>query len=177
MMAIGGKVRRLPSHLEIIYDQHGAALLMTLMFLLLLTIIGVSSLYSAYTEAVLSRSIEADARAFYRADSGIAEGLFSFNYPDKFGGKPPDFFKKQMNDNTSFFNEEGVSQYTGTKDSPDIIYPTEDFSLSVYAPSAPGAICTITSTGMSGKLKRTITAELFVEGSGVKIRQGTWRLE
>lgn len=170
-------MRRLQSHLEIIYDRSGAAMLMTLMFLLLLTIIGVSSLYSAYTEAVLSRSIEADARAFYRADSGIAEGLYWFNYPDRFGGNPADFFNKRMIGNTSFFNEGGVSQYTGTKDVPDIIYPAEDFNLSVYAPSTPGAICTVTSTGISGRLKRTITAELYEEGIGVKIRQGTWRLE
>ena len=177
MAAIGGEVRRLQSHLEIIYERNGAAMLMTLLFLLLLTIIGGSSLYSAYTEVVSSRSIEADARAFYRADSGIAEGLFYFNYPERFGGIPVDFFKKRLIANTSFFNEEGISQYTGTKDNPDIIYTTEDFSLSVYAPSTPGAICAVASTGMSGKLKRTITAELFEEGSGVKIRQGTWRLE
>lgn len=170
-------MRKHLSHLEIIYDQRGAAMLITLMFLLLLTIIGVSSLYSAYTETVLSRSIEADARAFYRADSGIAEGIYWFNNPGRFGGNPADFFNKRMIGNTSFFNEEGLSQYIGTKDIPDIIFPTEDFNISVYAPSSPGAICTVTSTGMSGRLKRTITAELYEEGIGVKIQQGTWRLE
>lgn len=152
-------------------------MLVTLLFLLLLTIIGASSLYSAYTEAVLSKSIEADARAFYNADSAIEETLYWFYNPDQFPGNPPDFFSRRRINNTSFFNEDNLSQYTGTKQNPDIIYAKDDFTLKVYAPSSPGAICTVYSAGISGRIKRTVTAELYEDVAGVKLLRGSWRVD
>ncbi len=152
-------------------------MLVTLLFLLLLTIIGTSSLYTAYSEAVLSKSIEADARAFYNADSATEQTLYWFYYPAQFTGTPADFFRRRRINNTSFFNEEGISQYTGTKQTPDITYSKDNYTLTVYAPSTPGALCAITSTGMSGRIKRTITVELFEDVSGIKLLRGTWRLD
>ena len=152
-------------------------MLVTLLFLLLLTILGTSSLYLAFTEAVLARSIEADARAFYSAESGIAQVLYWFNNPDKFTGTPEDFFRRRRIDNTSFFDEDGTSQYSGTGETPDLLYTTMDNGLKIYGPVSPGALCTVESTGISGRIKRTITIELFEDLSGVKTLRGSWRVD
>lgn len=152
-------------------------MLITLLFLLLLTIIGASSLHSAYTEAILSKTIEADARAFYNADSVMEQTLYWFYNPQQFTGNPPDFFYRRRVNNTSFFNEDNLSQYSGTKLNPDIIFAKDDFILKVYAPSSPGALCTIYSTGISGRIKRTVTAELYEDAAGVKLLRGSWRVD
>jgi len=143
-------------------------MLVTLLFLLLLTILGTSSLYLAFTEAVLARSIEADARAFYSAESGIAQVLYWFNNPDQFTGTPEDFFRRRRINNTSFFDEDGTSQYSGTREGPDLSYTTMDNGLKVYGSASPGALCTVESTGISGRIRRTITIELFEDLSRVK---------
>jgi len=152
-------------------------MLVTLLFLLLLTILGTSSLYLAFTEAVLARSIEADARAFYSADAGIAQVLYWFNNPEQFTGAPEDFFRKRRISNTSFFDEDGVSQYSGTGEGPDLLHTTMDKELKVYGPTSPGTLCTVESTGISGRIRRTITVELFEDLSRVKTLRGSWRVD
>lgn len=152
-------------------------MLITLLFLLLLTILGTSSLHLAFTEIVLSKSIESDARAFYTAESGIEQTLYWFSNPDKFISNPEDVFRKRRIDNTSFFDESGVSQYAGTLESPDLIYSTPDTELMIYASSTPGALCTVTSTGISGRIRRLVTVELIETLSGVKILRGSWRVD
>ena len=165
------------SHLEIPCRQDGVIMLVTLLFLLLLTILGTSSLYLAFTEAVLARSIEADARAFYSADSGIAQVLYWFNNPDQFTGTPEDIFRRRRINNTSFFDEDGTSQYSGTGEGPDLSYTTMDNGLKVYGPASPGALCTVESTGISGRIRRTVTIELFENLSRVKALRGSWRVD
>ena len=165
------------SYLEIPCRQDGVIMLVTLLFLLLLTILGTSSLYLAFTEAVLARSIEADARAFYSADSGTAQVLYWFNNPEQFTGVPEDFFRRRRIDNTSFFDEDGTSQYSGTGETPDLLYTTMDNGLKIYGPVSPGALCTVESTGISGRIKRTITIELFEDLSRVKTLRGSWRVD
>lgn len=150
-------------------------MLVTLLFLLLLTILGASSLYTAYTEVVLSKNIEADASAFYKADSAIEQTLYWFHYPEQFNGTPANFFSRKMINNTSFLSENGISQYTGTKLNPALAYSGNDYLLSIYAPVVPGAICTVSGTGVSGRIKRTVTVELYEEAGQVKILRGTWR--
>jgi hypothetical protein len=150
-------------------------MLVTLLFLLLLTILGTSSLYLAYTEVILSRSIESDAKAFYIAESGIEQTLYWFSSPDKFSGSPDDFFTKRMNSNTSFFDESAKSQYTGTAAEPDILLSRTDNELKIYKPVTLGALCTVKSKGISGRMKRVVTVELFEDISGVKILQSSWR--
>lgn len=152
-------------------------MLVTLLFLLLLTILGTSSLYLAFTEAVLARSVESDARAFYTAESGIEQTLYWFSNPDKFTGTPEDFFKKRLINRTSFFDEKGVSQYPGTSLSPDMVYSKTDNVLKIYGPITSGALCTVESTGISGRIRRTVTVELFEGLSGVRILQGSWRAD
>lgn len=160
-----------------ILDRKGAILLITLLFLLLLTILGTSSLYLAYSEAVVAKSIEADARAFYRAESGIAQGLYWFIHPDKFPGLPEDFFRKRMIDRTSFFDESGVSQYRGTPQGPDLTYSTGEYALKVYGPSVPGALCTMESTGISGRIRRVVTVVLYEDETAVRVLRGSWRVD
>lgn len=156
---------------------NGTAMLLTLLFLLLLTILGTSSLHIAFTETVLSRSIEADARAFYSAESGIEETSYWFSNPGKFTGTPEDFFMKRKISNTSFFDEDGVSQYTGKSESPDLAYSTMDNELKIYGSSKPGTLCTVASTGISGRIRRTVTAELLEDVSGVRVLRGSWRVD
>lgn len=165
------------SYLEIPCRQDGVIMLVTLLFLLLLTILGTSSLYLAFTEAVLARSIEADARAFYSAESGIAQVLYWFNNPDQFTGTPEAFFRRRRINNTSFFGEDGTSQYSGTGEGPDLLYATMDNGLKIYGPASPGALCTVESTGISGRIRRTVTVELFEDLSRVKTLRGSWRVD
>src|SRR4030067_1879322 len=112
----------------------GAVMLITLLFLLLLTLLGTSSLYLAYTEMILSRGIESDAKAFYIAESRIEQTLYWFANPDKFSGSPGDFFSKHMLNNSSFFDGNGVSQYTGAGGNPDIVLTEKDNELRIYKP-------------------------------------------
>ena len=155
----------------------GAVMLITLLFLLLLTILGTSSLYLAYTEMILSRGIESDAKAFYIAESGIEQALYWFANPDQFHGSPGDFFRKHLLDNTSFFDSDGVSQYTGTTGSPDIVLSGTDSELRIYKPFTPGALCTVKSKGASGRISRVVSAELVYGPSGTEVLSGSWKTE
>ena len=170
-------MRHQRSHLEILFERDGAILLITLLFLLLLTILGTSSLYFALTESVLSVNIEADARAFYIAESGIAQGLYWFNHSDQFSGMPEDFFKKRQLGNTSFFSEDGTSQYTGTQQIPDLEYYITNTELKIFGPATPGALCTLESVGQSARIRRVVSVELYDEASGVRILPGSWRVD
>jgi len=163
--------------ITVVYNCNGAVLLITLLFLLLLTILGASSLYIAYSEVAVTKSMEADVRAFYRAESGVSWGLYWFNHPERFSGIPQDFFRKRMISNTSFFDEGGTSQYRGTPQEPDLAYSTGDYTLKVYGPSIPGAICTVESTGISGRIKRTVTVALYEDETGVRVFRGSWRVD
>lgn len=165
------------SYSEILRKQDGIIMLVTLLFLLLLTILGTSSLYLAFTEVVLARSLEADARAFYSADAGTTQVLYWFNHPGQFTGTPEDFFRRRRISNTSFFDEVGASQYSGTGESPDLLYTTADNGLKIFGPASPGTLCTVESTGISGRIKRTIRVELFEDLSGVKALHGSWRVD
>ncbi len=182
-MDTGGQVRRIQSCLEIkvlsgaISNRNGAVLLLTLFFLLLLTILGTSSLYLGFSEMILTKSIESDARAFYIAESGIEQTLYWFSNPDKFSGPPEAFFGKRRNNNTAFFDENGISQYNGTAQSPDILISTDDYEIRVYGPTAPGTLCTVSSTGISGRIRRTVSVELFEDTSSVRVLRGTWRVD
>jgi len=152
-------------------------MLVTLLFLLLLTILGTSSLYLAYTEIILSRSTESDAKAFYIAESGIEQTLYWFGNPDKFPGSPGDFFRKRMINNTSFFDADGKSQYTGTAGNPDNVLSGKDNELKIYKPLTPGALCTVKSKSISGRISRVVTAELIEGLSGAQILSGSWMTE
>ncbi len=152
-------------------------MLITLLFLLLLTILGISSLFLAYTEMILSRGMESDAKAFYIAESGIEQTLYWFANPDQFGGSPAGFFRKHMLSNTSFFDASGISQYTGTAGNPDIVLSGTDNELKIYKPVIPGALCTVKSTGISGRISRVVTAALIEGPSGPEVLAGSWYTE
>src|SRR3989304_3354338 len=96
-MDTGQRVQRLLSHSETktcaLKKVNGAVMLIVLLFLLLLTLLGTSSLYLAYTEMILSRGIESETKAFYIAESRIEQTLYWFANPDKFSGSPGDFVR------------------------------------------------------------------------------------
>lgn len=180
-MDTGQRVQRLLSHSETntcaLNKVNGAVMLIVLLFLLLLTLLGTSSLYLAYTEMILSRGIESETKAFYIAESRIEQTLYWFANPDKFSGSPEDFFSKRMLNNTSFFDGNGMSQYTGTAGNPDIVLTEKDNELRIYKPLTPGAICTVKSNGISGRMNRVVTAELNEGLSGTEVLPGSWRTE
>ena len=180
-MDTGQRVQRLLSHSETntcaLKKVNGAVMLIVLLFLLLLTLLGTSSLYLAYTEMILSRGIESETKAFYIAESRIEQTLYWFANPDKFSGSPGDFFSKHMLNNTSFFDGNGMSQYTGTAGNPDIVLTEKDNELKIYKPLTPGAICTVKSNGISGRMNRVVTAELNEGLSGTEVLAGSWRTE
>ncbi len=178
-MDTGQIVQRRQSHSEIKGKQvnSGAVMLVTLLFLLLLTILGTSSLYLAYTEMILSRGIESDARAFYIAESGLEQTLYWFANPDQFNGSPGDFFRKHLLDNTSFFDASGMSQYTGTTGNPDIVLSGTYSELKIYKPFTSGALCTVKSRGASGRISRVVSAELVYGPSGTEVLSGSWKTE
>ena len=160
-----------------VHSNSGVVMLITLLFLLLLTILGTSSLYLAYTETILSRGIESDAKAFYIAESRIEQTLYWFANPDKFSGSPGDFFRKHLLNNTSYFDSDGMSQYTGTAGNPDIALTETGSELIIYKPFTPGALCTVKSKGTSGRISRIMSAELVYGPSGTEVLSGSWKTE
>ncbi|MBI5197774.1 MAG: hypothetical protein HZA19_04105 [Nitrospirae bacterium] len=117
-------------------------------------------------------------------------GHFRNGYADL----PELFFSKRLQDHTSFFDPGGNSQFQGTTASPDLFLSIpEDESLlnhpgnglfksiqeggktaalMITRPVTPGALCQVRSTGISGKMVRTVRVELSDDGTSIV--PGTW---
>jgi hypothetical protein len=118
---------------------------------------------------------------------GPARSLFSGLSDDGEGGPP------------SFFDQNGVSRFTGTSEEPNVIldaaHPEDDrllndpqqgwfhslaplgrvLKLKVYGPARPGLLCTIEAMARSGGVSRTVSVELGARSipplrSGVLLR-------
>src|SRR3972149_6961857 len=87
------------------------------------------------------------------------------------------FFRKHFLYNPSFFDSDGVSQYTGTTGSPDIVLSGTDSELRIYKPFTPGALCTVKSKGASGRISRVVSAELVYGPSGTEGLSGSWKTQ
>ena len=168
------RVKGMKTRLE---NEEGAALILAVSLLLLITLLGVSAMNVSMDEVRISGQDAAWMEAQYLAESGIALVIQGFQEPREFpdiGGFPNGtfienraaFFMKRERDQynvLSFFDEEGRSQFTGTGDQPDFWFQSgsdgEPFvdetsegmgqleSIKVFAPTHPGSICTVEATG------------------------------
>src|SRR3990170_592812 len=95
--------------------ETGMAMLITLLFMALLTLIAASSLYLGYSQKSFARSSYQEAQALYLAESGIEQVLYWFRYPEIFQiashfkngyvGDSKKFFAKRRQDGTTFFDD------------------------------------------------------------------------
>ena len=158
-------------------NEKGAALVITLSLLFLMTLLGLSGFNGSMEELHITAHDVAWTQAQYIAESGIALLLQWFQDPERFpeigtfprgypAGEKPTFLTKRQTDSRgvpSFFNIHGESQFLGTREEPDFLYQSDtdrrlivgeswaqigDLThLRIFAPMVPGAICTVESTG------------------------------
>jgi hypothetical protein len=173
-------------------NEKGAALVITLSLLLLITLLGLSGFDWSMDELHITANDAAWTEAQYLAESGVALLLQWFQDPESFpeigafprgypAGNQPSFLTKRQIDSRgvpSFFNIDGESQFSGTREEPDFLYQSETDSrllvgeswermgdltgLRVFAPVVPGAICTVEATGttLSG-IQRTVSVQMI----------------
>ena len=158
-------------------NEKGAALIITLSLLLLISLLGLSAFNGSMSELQIATNDAAWIEAQYLAESGIALLLKWFQEPETFpeigtfsNALPPggqsSFLKKRQTDSRgarSFFNDQGKSQFTGTAEEPGFEYQYGPDSgdlfgqvlaefgtltrLKLFGPITPGAICTVEATG------------------------------
>ncbi len=180
------------------------ALLLTLLFTALLTLMAASALRLGYSDQVFSRSALHETQALYAAESGVERIVHWLRHPESFhvpghfqngyAGNPERFFAPRLQGETSFFDPEGRSQFQGVPASPDLVFvlpgdenllndPGTGFFRSlgetgkvavvrVTGPSTAGAICSVESRGISGKMGRTVRVE--IGGDPAAPLRGTW---
>ncbi len=158
-------------------EDKGSSLFIVIFILLLISMLGSILFNASGNDLMIARNQRNDVEANNLAEAGTEVAMFWFNHPEKFkgggsfknnyNGKPEDFFKKRLTDKygTPTFLAEGISQFTGTEDKPDLEYELPfnsyqfDFvldplkkigtikSIKVYSPKREGGICTIESIG------------------------------
>lgn len=168
--------------------EDGSSLFIVIFILLLLSMLGSVLLNASGNDLMIARNQRNEVEATYLGEAGIEAVLFWFNNPDKFTeggnfrnnytGKPGDFFKKRLVDKYGIptFVADGISQFTGTPDKPDLEYglPSNNDqlaylfdsmrkigmikSIKVYSPKRQGGICTVESIAKtnSGIIKKVI---------------------
>ncbi|HLB25398.1 MAG TPA: PilX N-terminal domain-containing pilus assembly protein [Nitrospirota bacterium] len=67
-------------HGKVYGDERGAALITALLFLTLLTVLGLASIYTSTTEVMISRNDYKAKQALYAADAGIQEAMAKIDY-------------------------------------------------------------------------------------------------
>ena len=183
-------------------STRGAALLACLFGLLLLTFLGALALSSAGTEMKMAFYQERETAALYLAEAGIHLMVYWFGHPEAAPLSTRDFLKPRFtrpNGTASFFNEAGVSQFSGNRLSLDLQVcilcdqESRDFSwsevwdaldrtgeivsLKIYAPSVPGAIGTLESTARTDTgVQKTLVVQLVQRDNTLRVLplKGTW---
>ncbi len=172
--------------------EKGSSLFMAIFILLLLSMLGGLLLSASGMDLMIARNQRNEVEATYLAEAGIDLVIFWFNNPEKFTdggyfknnymGEPNEFFKKRLADKNGVpaFATDGISQFTGTEESPDLEYglSIENYqfsglfdslkkigrvkSIKIYSPKRDGVICTIESIGeTNGGTIRSVTMELM----------------
>lgn len=163
-----------------------------ILIVLILSILGTVSLNLAAQEIESLRAVRDDAVARHLAEAGADLVVQWFHDPRssppaKSGGTPGSLFVKQYDlpeSGPSFFDANGVSQFTGTSEHPDLLYdaarPEHDrllndpitgwfralralgrvLKLKVYGPTSPRLLCTVEVTAGVGGLTRTVAVQL-----------------
>ena len=87
---------------NILTNENGAALVIALMMMIMLTLIGLGSIFTSTFEVKLSGNKRASTNAFYAADSGvqvIMANIDNFNLPGKYVDNKYDPFTDPVNPN------------------------------------------------------------------------------
>ncbi|TLY13516.1 MAG: hypothetical protein E6K69_08905 [Nitrospirae bacterium] len=168
--------------------ERGAALIGSVMAILLLTMLGTVSLNLATQEIESVGAARDGAVAQHLAEAGADLVVQWFHDPNSaLSGPDSRLFAKQYDlpdVGASFFDAMGVSQFSGTSDSPDLLYdasrPVDDrllndsangwfrslrslgriLKLRVYGPTRPGLLCTDEVTAGAAGTTRTLSVQL-----------------
>jgi hypothetical protein len=87
---------------NILTNENGAALVIALLMMIMLTLVGLGSIFTSTFEVKLSGNKRASTNAFYAADSGIqviVANLDNFNLPGKYVDDKYDPFTDPVNHN------------------------------------------------------------------------------
>jgi len=87
---------------NILTNENGAALVIALMMMIMLTLVGLGSIFTSTFEVKLSGNKRASTNAFYAADSGvqvIMANIDNFNLPGKYVDNKYDPFTDPVNPN------------------------------------------------------------------------------
>jgi hypothetical protein len=170
------------------YRERGAALIGSVMAILLLTMLGTVSLNLATQEIESVGAARDGAVAQHLAEAGADLVVQWFHDPNSvLRGPDGSLFAKRYDIpdvGASFFDAMGVSQFSGTSDSPDLLYdasrPDDDrllnspangwfrslrslgriLKLRVYGPTRPGLLCTVEVTAGAAGTTRTLSVQL-----------------
>ncbi len=179
-------------------NQRGATLMMTVMLLFLLSLFGLMIFHVSESEVRMAGAQKDELQALYLAEAGLELVNYWFHHPSNFqdegnffhgylAGEASKFFSKRLADanaSPAFLNAYGKSQFSGTRDQPDLAYdasqPEDELFLNspengllrqfygrgrlirlkVYRSTLPGSVCTIEATGITvSGAKRTVAAE------------------
>jgi hypothetical protein len=182
------------------WETRGTALLVCLFALLLLTLLGGLALSSAEIDLKSAIYQQQEVIALYLADSGIHLMVYWLEHPQSAPASVQSLLTPRFISDEGvpiFIDEEGSSQFSGTRETPDLqieIGPdtasldtslasvwnaldltSETLSLKLYAPIVPGAVGTLESAAKTTTLvQKTITVQLVQVGSRLVPMRGSW---
>lgn len=171
--------------------QRGAALLGSVLAVLILSMVGAVSISLAVQEIESVQGMRDAASAGHLAEAGVDLVTTWFHDASMAPAGVDDLFGKRYNSpdgGPSFFDAQGWSQFIGTADRPDLVLDAaraadhrllndpatgwfrglrgvgEIRKLKVYGPARPGLLCTVAVTAAAGKLMKTLTFQLAASG-------------
>lgn len=168
--------------------EQGAALLGAVLIMLILSVLGTTSINLAIHEIESVRAARDEVMARHLAEAGSDLIVQAFHDPQSLqAGQAATLFTKRYDlpdQGPSFFDAQGNSQFIGTADQPDFeldsARPADDrvlndpaagwfrslramgrvHRLKVYGPGRPGLLCTVEVTTGVGGLARTVSVQL-----------------
>ncbi|MER3422515.1 MAG: hypothetical protein C4293_04055 [Nitrospiraceae bacterium] len=167
-------------------EERGAALIGVILVFLILSLLGGVALRLAAEEIQQVSAIRDEAVAQHLAEAGIDLVMQWFHDPSSASNQIATLFARRydLHDGPSFFDASGKSQFSGTSESPDLLYdastPADDrllndptsgwfrslrslgrvLKLKVYGPIRPGLLCTVEITAETKNLIRTLSVQL-----------------
>ncbi len=171
--------------------EQGAALVGSVLAVLILSMVGTVSVNLAVQEIESVQGMRDAAIAGHLAEAGADLVMTWFHDSAARPVGAGDLFKKRYDrpdSGPSFFDAQGRSQFTGTADRPDLLLdaaraednrllndPASGWfrglsglgavrKLKVYGPSRPDLLCTVAVTASAGKLTKTLAFQLAASG-------------
>ena len=187
--------------------ERGVALLAAIVVVLIFSLLGTLS-WNLASQEIQSVGIARDeAMAQQMAEAGVDLVVRWFHDPHSAPPGPErTWFVKRYNQSDaspSFFDPNGISQFTGTRIRPDVEFvasqPDHDrllnestegwirslrrlgriLHLKIYGPSRPGLLCTVEVTAKASKVTRTISVQLAASSipvirAGIQVAKSSW---